>query len=79
MGGRSRLRAAGVRTASSELLGELGHLRAACRTGRTKHVTALGSLLHRCLIVRNSLLLLTLYTEHFSQSTFPPLSEVSCC
>ena len=49
------------------LLRELGHLRAASRTGRTKHVAALGSLLHRGLIVRNGLLLLTLYTKHFSQ------------
>ena len=52
---------------ASGLLREFSHLRAASRTGRTKHVAALGSLLHRSLIVRNGLFLLTLYAKHFNQ------------
>jgi len=49
------------------LLREFSHLRAASWTGRAKHVAAFSRLLHRSLIVRNSFLLFTLYTKHFSQ------------
>ena len=51
----------------SVLLRELRHLRAACWTGRAKHVAPLGSLLHRGLIVRDGLLFFTFNTKHFSQ------------
>jgi hypothetical protein len=57
----------GAGAEAPDLLRELRHLRAARRTGRTKHVTAFRGLLHRRLIVRNGLLLFTLYTKHFSQ------------
>ena len=49
------------------LFREFRHLSAASRARRTHHVAALGSLLHRSLIVGHSLLFLTFHTKHFGQ------------
>jgi hypothetical protein len=56
-----------MRDVGCALLRELRHLRATGWTCRTKHIAALGSFLHRGLIVRNRFLLFTLNAKHFGQ------------
>jgi hypothetical protein len=56
-----------IRDLDEVLLRELRHLSAASWTGRAKHVAALGSLLHRRLIIRYRFLFFTFNAKHFSQ------------
>jgi len=57
------------------LLREFYHLRTADRASSTYHASALRSLLMRDLIIWNSSLRLTFYTEHFYHPIFPPDDE----